>query len=705
MIESRLEIFRDGEWRTLELDNKNSIKYNKVINRIGDINSREIGHSNTFTLPPTKVNLTSLNINVFNHKRLAKSLNAKYPARYFVEEQILQNGFLIINNTINNDIKVNFIDESLGIIDEWGSTTFKELLRSLSSNIPTDYVSAITEMKEYFIDKNNVLSPLSQVGSRGYNLALFPNNLNCIGDDFQVDVNGDRINNTFNPYQSRPVFNAKAIFDLAVEAYGFNPIYDESVNWANVEKTYVVSKDLSKNYKEEASSSIYSIISGDPDLILRSSISGGSTFDVESALIYPMVRSFVPNDISNWIDPDSGYSNSYLGTNCVFKPDLNTSTLGSILFRVSSPNSIIPGQVFACWENLNASGDVIFSNMAISDIENISMGVITFTVSKSQLNFAPSGAGELIGVFATVLESGVSTASSEVSSVQVTEAFLPIDAISYDENGQYIDEAVDLTYAAPNESIKKLLKGLMQKDGILMNVDVKSKEITFFNYTKYQKNIKEGIFNDWSNYLRKYSDYKYNTNFGNSYGRINEIALTDAYSGNTAIIRLDNQDSDSKYKDKAENFVNIFKDVESVKIISNSQAPYLEYENQGLGLVEFNRIIGPLNQTNANNIIQGNISALPALSNVNYINAPSGIISWYSLVDLSVRATPKFLIPVDVIKNLDLSIPVYIEDLGGYYIIEEVAEYINSSTLVNVKLIKIIDGAEFNDDFNNDFNT
>jgi hypothetical protein len=34
---------------------------------------------------------------------------------------------------------------------------------------------------------------------------------------------------------------------------------------------------------------------------------------------------------------------------------------------------------------------------------------------------------------------------------------------------------------------------------------------------------------------------------------------------------------------------------------------------------------------------------------------------------------------------------VYIEELGGYWIIEEIAEYSNAQTLCHVKLIKLID--------------
>ena len=50
-----------------------------------------------------------------------------------------------------------------------------------------------------------------------------------------------------------------------------------------------------------------------------------------------------------------------------------------------------------------------------------------------------------------------------------------------------------------------------------------------------------------------------------------------------------------------------------------------------------------------------------------------------------------FLLPVDEIKNIDLSEPIYVEELGGFYIIEEIKEYTNGQTPVMVKLIKLLD--------------
>ena len=118
-----------------------------------------------------------------------------------------------------------------------------------------------------------------------------------------------------------------------------------------------------------------------------------------------------------------------------------------------------------------------------------------------------------------------------------------------------------------------------------------------------------------------------------------------------------------------------------------------------MGLIELDRIItGPydvfrkdvLNNTTSAAGSIGNLSNLPAVANVNYIDIPDGVEEWYKLIDGAVRVKDLFLIPSDEIKNLDLSQPIYVNDLGGFYIIEEIAEYTNSKTPVMVKMIKLI---------------
>ena len=52
----------------------------------------------------------------------------------------------------------------------------------------------------------------------------------------------------------------------------------------------------------------------------------------------------------------------------------------------------------------------------------------------------------------------------------------------------------------------------------------------------------------------------------------------------------------------------------------------------------------------------------------------------------------KFTLPHNVALGVNLSLPIYIEHLGGYHIIEEIDEYVDPQTPVEVTLIKMLSG-------------
>ena len=342
MEATRVEIFRNGEWLKLRLRDRGNVYYNALINRIGKIESREISHTNTFSLPYVHQNIQALGLNVFNPREMALALNSKYQARYYVNDKLLQQGYLVLNNTFDGVINVNFIDEGLDITEKWGTITYRELLESGNPDIPADYQAAIAEMTNYDLDKTIVLTPLGEVGSRGYNLALFPNNLNAIGDAFQKDENGDRQPNAFNPYQSRPIFNAKALFDLAVETYGYTPIYDPSIDWDKVALNYMVNQGLNDNLFDEGG---LAEIEYPPNSVsfhyYRSSQVFNDPTDWKTTVNHSSIAApdaLRPSDIPNWVDPPSfpgpgspGTSgNSYHDQRCVLVPRIQESTLGTI---------------------------------------------------------------------------------------------------------------------------------------------------------------------------------------------------------------------------------------------------------------------------------------------------------------------------------------------------------------------------------------
>lgn len=714
-METRVEIFRDGSWRKLRLQSGRAIKYNAVINRIGKTDSREISHTNTFSLPPVFQNTDALGINIYNKEKLAKSLNKRFPAKYYIEDKLLQQGFLIINNTSDEVIKVNFIDEALTLTEKWGSTTFKELLEDDSIIKPADYSDAILKMSNYNMSKSEVLIPLGGVGARGYNLALFPNALNAIGDNFQETGAGGRVDDTFNPYQSRPIFNAKALFDLAVESFGYTPLYDVSVDWDKVAKIFMIGSGLDKNKVEDegqfkvthpATKRFTYGSEGDKGNGYKLSVIG---YDDSVA------NAIKPNDIPNWVhppdnnyfrNPESDFSHfaiDYRADNSVLVPDITSATFGDITFSADlyRERPVDPYKqnmkAYSCWENINhaSGGNVLFQEIEITDrvLENDN---ISGVIKKNQLASFPGGSsGRLLGVIIGHRKKHKYREQywthEYLFNTVVSETFLIEDIISYDEYGQYIANNIDLRHAAPNKTIKELLSGIMQKEGILLNIDNKTKIVKFFSYSLYRNERDLGNFNNWSGYYQEYVSPLFNTDYGNNYAKKNEISLSSPYLGNSYDFYLDDQSEDSKYKDFTKSPVKIFKDVEGIERVNNTTVPYNEYKNLGLGLVDQTDTVAGLTQVSADGLEQGVITSLQLIANVNYATLPEGVREWYNLVDRAVRGNSTFLIPVSVISTLDLSLPIYIEGLGGFFIIEEIEEYINQVTPVVVKLIKLIE--------------
>jgi len=47
----------------------------------------------------------------------------------------------------------------------------------------------------------------------------------------------------------------------------------------------------------------------------------------------------------------------------------------------------------------------------------------------------------------------------------------------------------------------------MQKEGILMSINSREKTVKFFSYGAYRTSRDNGVFYDWSEYLRKYDPF------------------------------------------------------------------------------------------------------------------------------------------------------------------------------------------------------
>src|SRR5690554_3631942 len=146
-----LEIFRDGEWHQLDLPIGQKVKYNLLVNDIGNPSERKISHSNTYTLPKTINNIQALGLNYLNSNALRRSLNKKFDCRIKDRGRITMEGFIVINRPTDKDIKVNVIDKAVDLLGMWGSTTYKELLNNdaLISSLPQALRNAVAQLREF----------------------------------------------------------------------------------------------------------------------------------------------------------------------------------------------------------------------------------------------------------------------------------------------------------------------------------------------------------------------------------------------------------------------------------------------------------------------------------------------------------------------------------------------------------------------------
>ena len=230
----------------------------------------------------------------------------------------------------------------------------------------------------------------------------------------------------------------------------------------------------------------------------------------------------------------------------------------------------------------------------------------------------------------------------------------------------------------------------MQRFGALIEVDAKLNTVEIFTYASYGTQRTNGAIADWSDYHLEYMSPNFNTNYGNRYAVRNKIGLKDPYIGNSVDWFLGNQVANSKLKEFAEDFNSQFGDITNMVQTNYTNNPYDEFSIEGASMVEFNINLGAMTQRRFDNSTQGgSIINVPNLINVNYSQMPAGQGMWYTLIDESLRCKPTFLIPIKEIKLLDIKKPIYLNHLGGFYIIEEIEQYVDDVTPVSVKLIKL----------------
>ena len=698
MANKRLEILKEGVYVEIEFYDGQGLQYNSVINKIGSTSDRSISHSNTFEVPSIYKNIDRLNLNVFNSTQLANALNTQYKARYYVEGQLLQQGLVMINNMDDGVISLNFVDEALSLIEKWGSTSYQQLLSDdlLIANVPSAYSSQISAIKTYDMDKTNPLIRVPNISGKTYPVVYFPNNINTIGDKFQVDADGTRSIDRFNPYQSRPIFNAKAFLDIVTQAYGYTLIENTSINWNEMASTIITADSLTQGEKDSSGTStiVYPLIDLS-NFYFAGVNSQLQSYESQVAMTFPSNAGITPNSIANFPSQpfpryQGGTSSLFFTTRTIFVPDVSAGNVGLIKFEANNTNpggNISFRAVYILYKDTTSSGYITES--ATIETNNNTTSVIDVTINKSQFdNPTDPNAGVAVGLFLVSINQ---TDSYDMTDMVATEEVLSGDVVSYDDNGQFQQDVIDLTYGAPQKSIKKIINGLLQRFGALIDINHQANEIEIFSYTAYGERRYANEYVDWSSYLQKYDAPNYNTDFGNRYAIKNSIGLGSPYLGNSVNRFLGNQIPNSKFKEFAIDYNTEFQDITKLIAVVNSTSTlsYDEFSIDGSTMIQFLSSSSNYTQRRFDNSTQGTITNIAFIENVNYSTLPSGQDEWYTLIDQALRAEPTFLLPYQEIKNLDLKLPIYVSHLGGFYIIEEIEAYEDEQNPVKVKLIKL----------------
>jgi hypothetical protein len=701
-----IEVFKDNEWKALELFSGTKAKYNIISNIIGEPNQREISHSNTYSLPKTRRNKNILGLREFNNSYLVRSLNSKYDCRISIRGNVVDKYYLVINNIIDN-ININIIDRELGLLDNWGEITYQELLNddALVSNLSSIFQNEIQGIKDYVID--NALVPIYS------SIVSFPNTLNVIGDKFNVDENGDRISSGhFNVYQSRPIWNVSDFLWIICSAYGYTAHFLDGVDEKVLETSYFVSE----NSSEDPDRSIYSDTKDsvseyygtyNPDTHIREQYFAFQFDDTE--------KYTRPVDIPGYVSdllPDPTYRR-YEYTRSVYSPDMSKGPIGTIQYdfdylAVSAPLEF-KYNTYAIFRKSNSkvvqkelSNVLLDSSNLIKDgygpdrhqLNRVPRGTIKIQVQKSDIE-SLAGQDSFIGIvlLAKIIQYNAGDVEDfcTYENLTIYEEYYADDVIPHDEYGQYyLNSVPNLTLEAPATiSVKKLLSLILQQQGLMCDINEKVKQVRFYNYETVKQRILNRDFYDWSDYLLKYEELEENTDFGDKYANINKISLDEPYAGNVYPYKLSSP-ANGKRDNSVDFKVEGLKDVSGVKYVNiGGSHPYFEYTNQGLGLVSSTRKSGYLEVYRVGGIPGGGSSTsnLDLVENINYSDIPIGVRSWYEIIDFGMKIKGSFLLPTSIVKTLDKTKPVYLNEIRACLIIEEIKEYVDSQTPVEITFL------------------
>lgn len=693
-----LEVKYNDAWRELQMYSFDPLPYNILTNKIGEPSSRKISHSNTLSLPICGTNKRSLGLNIHNYADMRQALNRKYECVMKENGKTIRRGYLVINKVTTKDIKVNVIDEGLDLLDKWGENKLQDIYNNedLVSNMPTDYQYIINEAQTLLMDSTLPVQDLIAMPSEGWPLIAWPNTLNAIGSKFNKLENGSRVpSDRLNPFQSRPLYNALGILKSVCYAYGYEPEFQD-INTDELSKLFIVGSGMGDDKESGGLSTRNPVYNGSmyeqsgwvspADTTYWQHVVKGSTAD--------FIR---PDDLTGYTPPPNIVFSSYESQYCIMKVNIDDSYEGNINCKLhwNWLGLNVTSRVYINAVYYNTAGDGVVHKELTTDpdftVPDNELAEAEFKIDKSELTTPPAGGADLVGIQIWVLQQqdGQNLNNSSADVDYITEEYTTNTNVAIDEYQQYaIDTTVNITKSGPTQTVKQLVSAILAQQGILIDIRARKKKVVFFTYSTYKRKQENKKYSDWSKYFIETLGIEYSTNFGKNFGKNNRVSLQDPYGGNWSEITLANIENGSKFIDFVNSPTKDLKDVSGVSLINiGGTHPYFEYTNTGLGLVYSDNQITGLTQTTADGTEQSGLDAWQ-IQNVNYLSLPGGVFDWYSAVSNGVKKKAYFLLPKYVVNDIDLTLPIYIDKLGGYHIIEQISEYRDGQNVVEVDLIK-----------------
>jgi len=734
-----IKVVVSGGYEALELYSGSKVSYNSIMNKIGNLSTREISHSNTFSIPKTVTNNRILNLNEFNYDSLARGLNEKFRAQTLFDGVKIGDYYLVINKTDDKDIKINLLDKSYDLLDKWRSITFHEILTNSSyyTGFPQSYQDQLLSLKEYewYLDEG-----IAQIPSiNGTPICWFPNTVNQVGDSFNTEQpfggsaseeEGRRLEMGYlNPAQSRPIWNVYKFLEMVCLAFGYTISYGSEVNQTDLKQLGIVSPDANKSSTSTVEDRDFTIVNSSeilpiesytfieivngedpPDLryeygcVYGSGVSGLKIVTPSSLLTsIPDAETLLGAFDGFFVSPDG--VEAWKTSGCMITPDVVAEDT-----ELTYEHDLDPRIGVTIQQNPGVGSEIGFKDTRFSLWKNASGNVAAVLrtttdnlmgeMAKAPSNFFQS---DFIGVvqityyrWGYIDQSNYTqiTPLPHLVNYSVREQYSEVIGDNINDVDEYVvDEGTtDLTFGAPRTKILELVSGILKYRGLILNINQEDETVLVTSYTDILNNGTLGNYIDLSDEFLPNLKSTFNTDFGKDFGKVLDIGLRTPFPGNKSPYDLPFTNGvELKYADSVEYLNSTYSDIIKLLQIRNPGfSEFLEVSADSLSLVKY------ISNITDRGIYNSDTSYLtnPYMNSayLSFSNTDSATLhSWLDLIAKGVKVTAKFSLSVSKYNSIanNMDFPVYIQGLRGFFIVDEIKEYNGSDTITEIRLIKI----------------